>query len=100
MKAIQSFLFIFLFSFTEQTTAEQDVCPPWFTPDNTSSSGSSYSSHATVKCGSDCLLLLLGNCITYDSTSGVVEVGHCPYIAYYNILLPLTKFCTFSCQAM
>ena len=84
MKAIQSFLLIFLFSFPEQTTAEQGVCPPWFTPDNTSSSGSSYSSYAIVRCCSDCLLLHLGNCMTYNSTSGVVEVGHCPYIQHYN----------------
>ena len=81
MKAIQSFLFIFLFSFTEQTTAGQDVCPPWF--NNTSSPGSSSSS--TVRCDSDSLFLLLGNCMTYNSTTDVTEVGSCQYVQHLNI---------------
>ena len=79
MKAIQSFLFIFLFSFTEQTTAEQDVCPPWF---NTSSPGSSSS---FVRCDSDSLFLRLGNCMTYNSTKDVTEVGSCQYVQHLNI---------------
>ena len=41
MKAIQFVLLIILVSFKEQTIAQQDVCPPWFVPDNTSSTGCS-----------------------------------------------------------
>ena len=83
MKAIQCFLFIFLFSFTGQTTAEQDVCPPWFK--NTSNPGSSSSLSSTVRCDPDFILLRLGNCMTYNSTTDVTEVGSCQYIQHLNI---------------
>ena len=82
MKAIQSFLLIFLFSFTEQTTAGQDGCPPWF--NNTSSPGSSSSLSTTVRCDPDFLLLRLGNCMTYNSTTDITEVGSCQYIQHLN----------------
>ena len=36
MKGLQMFLFIFMITLADQTTAQQDVCPPWFIPDNTS----------------------------------------------------------------
>ena len=81
MKAIQSFLFIFLFSFPQQTTAERDVCPPWF--NNTSNPGSSSS--FAVRCDSDSLFLLLGNCMTYNSTTDITEVGSCQYVQHLNI---------------
>ena len=87
-KALWSLLLLFLFSLT---TAKQDLCPPWFTPDNTSSTGSSYSSQPTVRCCTDCLLLHLGYCMTYNSTSKVTEVGHCPYIQRYNTT-PVDQF--------
>ena len=77
MKAIQNFIFIFLFSLTEQTTAEQDVCPPWF--NNTSSIRS------IVRCDSDSVFLLLGQCMTYNSTKDITEVGPCQYIQHLNI---------------
>ena len=58
MKAILCFLLIFLFSVTEQTTAQRDVFPPWFVPDNRSSTGCSCSSLvAEVKCGVNFTLL-------------------------------------------
>ena len=76
MKAIQNFIFIFLFSLTEQTTAEQDVCPPWF--NNTSSIRS------IVRCDSDSVFLLLGQCMTYNSTKDITEVGPCQYIQHLN----------------
>ena len=83
MKAIQNFLLIFLFSFPEQTTAGRDVvCPPWF--NDTSSSGSSSSLSTTIRCDSDSLFLLLGNCMTYNSTTDVTKVGSCQYIQHLN----------------
>ena len=85
MKANWHFLLIFLFSLTEQTTAQQDICPPWFIPDNTSSTGCScLSLYPDVWCGSNYPLLHLGYCMTYNSTSKVTAVGPCPYIQCYN----------------
>ena len=78
-------LLILLFCFPEQTTAEQEVCPSWFTPDNTSITGwyqFQYSSE--VMCGPDSLLLRFGYCITYNNTTGTTEHGECPYIGHYN----------------
>ena len=80
-----SFLLIALFSFTEQNIAQQDVCPPWFIPDNRSSSGCSCQQYASkVHCGSNFPLLRFGACMTYNSTTGATEFGPCPYIAHYN----------------
>ena len=85
MRATQSFLLIFLFSFTEQATAQRDICPPWFLPDNKSSSGCScQDSYPAVKCGSDIPLLHLGFCMTYNSSTGATKYGSCPYIGHYN----------------
>ena len=87
MKANWHFLLIFLFSLTEQTTAQQDICPraPWFTPDNTSSTGCPCQSlYPDVWCGSDYPLLHLGYCMTYNSASQVTAVGPCPFIGHYN----------------
>ena len=76
---------IFLFSFTEQTIAQQDVRPPWFIPDNTSSTGCSCHQYVRkVMCGSDFPFLQFGFCMTYNSTTGAIEFGACPYIAHYN----------------
>ena len=76
---------IFLFSFTRKTTAQQDVCPPWFIPDNTSSTGCSCHHYVRkVMCGSDFSFLQFGFCMTYDNTSGATEFGACPYIGHYN----------------
>ena len=82
---LSSFMLIFLFSFTEQTIAQRHVCPPWFIPDNTSITGCSCRSFsAQLKCGLNFSLLNFGNCMTYNSTTGVTEFGSCPYIAHYN----------------
>ena len=54
------------------------------TKKNTSSSGSSYSLCTTVKCGSDSPFLLLGNCMTYNSTTDVKKVGSCQYVQHLN----------------
>ena len=81
------FLLIVL-SFTDQTTAQRDVCPPWFVPDNMTRTGCSYNSYGRdVKClsDSDSLFLQLGNCMTYNSATNTTEYGPCPYIAHYNI---------------
>ena len=76
---------ILLFSFTEQTTTQQDVCPPWFIPDGRSSTGCScYNSIRAVKCGSDFPLLHLGYCMTYNTSTESTENGPCPYITRYN----------------
>ena len=87
MKGNLSFgVFIFLFSFTEQTTTQRDVCPPWFVPDNTSSTGCScYHYTSKLNCGPDFPLLYFGYCMTYNNKTGVTEFGACPYIAHYNI---------------
>ena len=85
MKANCFFLLILLISFTEQTTAQQDDCPPWFIPDNTSSSGCScHQDGAKVYCGTDFVLLHFGFCMTYNNITGATEFGACPYIAHYN----------------
>ena len=81
-----SLLLILLFSLTELVTAQQDVCPPWFVPNNRSSTGCSCTSlHRTeVKCGSDFPLLHFGLCMTYNSANATTEYGPCPYIRHYN----------------
>ena len=58
-------LLLLLLNFTEQATA-QDVCPPWFIPDDTSSTGCScFSSAPEVKCGKRFSLMHFG-IIMYD----------------------------------
>jgi len=87
MREIQLFWLIVLVSFTEQTTpaVQQDGCPPWFVPDNRSTTGCSCkSSFPAVKCGPDSPLLRFGNCMTYNSKTETTEFGSCPYIAHYN----------------
>jgi len=85
MRAIQAFLLIFMFSFTEQSTAQQDVCPPWFLPNNKSKTGCScHDSYPAVKCGSDHPFLHLGFCMTYNNLTDITECGSCPYIGRYN----------------
>ena len=79
------FVLIVLFSLTDQTAAQRQVCPPWFIPDNTSITGCSCSSPSSqVKCGLNFSLLHFGNCMTYNTTTGATEFGSCPYIARYN----------------
>ena len=81
MKATELFLLILLFSFTEQTT----TCPPWFIPDNTSSTGCScHDSGTAVKCSSEFPLLYFGYCMTYNTSTETTEFGPCPYITHYN----------------
>ena len=84
MKVLQIVLTLFLFIFTEQTTALQN-CPSWFVPDNSSRTGCSCQSYFTeVKCGSDFPLLHFGYCMTYNNATETTEFGPCPYIAQYN----------------
>ena len=87
MKAVQlqCVLLAFLLRFTEQATGKRDVCPPWFTPDNRSSTGCSCRRIGSqVYCRSDFPLLHLGFCMTYSSANETTEFGPCPYIAQYN----------------
>ena len=80
---------IFLFSFTEQTIAQLNVCPPWFIPDNTSCTGCSChqeTTEAQVYCGQDFPLLHFGYCMTYNNTTGATEYGPCPYTGHYSNL--------------
>ena len=87
MKATEllEFLLILLFPLTEQTTTYQVACPPWFIPDNTSTSGCfCYDSYPAVKCGSDYPLLHLGYCMTYNTSTETTEYGPCPYITRYS----------------
>ena len=83
MKTALSFLLIFLFSFTVQTTAH--VCPPWFVPDNRSSTGCSCrESHRQAECGLNFTLLKLSFCMTYNCETNITGLGPCPYIRQYN----------------
>ena len=87
MKATEllEFLLILLFTLTKQTTTYQIACPPWFIPDNRSTTGCScYDSHPAVRCGSDFPLLRLGYCMTYNTSAESTEYGPCPYITRYN----------------
>ena len=78
-------LLILLFRFPEQTTAEQEVCPSWFTPDNRSLTGwYQFQYTSEVMCSPDFLLLRFGYCMTYNNTTGATEHGACPYIGHYN----------------
>ena len=85
MKAARLCLFIFLLSFTEQTTAQHDACPSWFIFQ--AHNGSSitchciYSSLTGVKCFP---ILQFGFCVTYNSSTEIVELGPCPYVSHYN----------------
>ena len=77
-------LLLVVFCLTKQTTAQGDVCPPWFIPDNKSSTGCSCTSSLFVKCNSTFSFLHLGYCMMYNSTTDTTECGPCPYIAHYN----------------
>ena len=90
---LTAFLLFALFSFTEQTTAQRDVCPPWFIPDNRSCTGCScYDSYREVKCNVNVTLLYPGYCMTYNSTNEITEYGPCPYIGHYNTTIILHGF--------
>ena len=83
MKTALSFLLIFLFSFPVQTTAH--VCPPWFIPDNRSSTGCSCQRHHTAaKCDLDFTLLHFGYCMTHNCETDSTALGPCPYITQRN----------------
>jgi len=86
MKTIWGYLLVLLIVFmvTVYSAAQQDVCPPWFIPDNSSSTGCSCPSYHAVKCGVDFSLLQFGFCMTYNSTTDITEYGPCPYVAHYN----------------
>ena len=84
MKAARLCLFIFLLSFTEQTTAQHDACPSWFISQAyNSSSAICYCNNSLT--GVKCFPILhFGNCITYNSSTEIVELGPCPYVSHYN----------------
>ena len=85
---------IYLFSFAVQTTAQQDVCPPWFIPDNRCITGCSCHQYVSkVICGPDFPLLRFGFCMTYNNITGATEFGACLYIAHYDT----TRFDGFTC---
>ena len=85
MKAVllaSTFSLVFIVS--EQTTAQRDVCPPWFALDERSSTGCSCSNEVgVIKCGSEYPLLHFGFCMTYNSSSETTECGPCPYVGHY-----------------
>ena len=85
MKAVLlTSLFIFMFIVSKQTTAQRDVCPPWFALDERSSTGCSCSNEVgVIECGSDFPLLHFGFCMTYNSSSETTECGPCPYVGHY-----------------
>jgi len=84
MKVICCFLFLLLPSFTEQRTAA--VCPPWFIPDNSSTTGCTCHNTAAIKCWKNSPLLQFGYCITYNNANETTEDGACPYIARYRTI--------------
>ena len=76
------FLLIFLSGAMKLTDA---VCPPWFFPDNSSSTRCScHKSAAAVKCGKNSSLLQFGYCMTYNNATEITEYGPCPYIRQFN----------------
>ena len=81
MKAAHFSLFIFLLSFTEQTTAQRDACPSWSISVN-SSSTTCYCNNSLsgVKCFP---ILCVGNCMTYNSST----VRGFPYVALQVLLV-------------
>ena len=83
-EVLLTLLSVFVFIFTEQTTAQRDVCPPWFALEEKSSTGCSCSNEVgVILCRSDFPLLHLGFCMTYNSSSGTTECGPCPYVGHY-----------------
>ena len=82
LKAAHFSLFIFLLSFTEQTTAQRDAYPSWSIPVNSSSTTCYCNNSLTgVKCFP---ILHFGNCMTYNSSTAIGEIGHCPYVTSYT----------------
>ena len=86
MRLIWSYLLVLcLVTVHVQISAQQDVCPLWFIPDNRSTTRCSCQSLFTeVKCGVDFKLLFFGFCMTYNSTTQSTEYGPYPYITHYN----------------
>jgi len=80
MKAIWSYLLVLVFLFITQTcTAKQDVCPPWFIPDNSSSTWCSCrSSKEVIKCGTD-----LQQC-DWNNRFRTLSI-HCTVQRYFNL---------------
>ena len=76
---------VLLFSFMMLTTAQKNVCPPWFVQDSRSSTGCScyHTERTEINCNSTSTSLNFGYCMTYNSSAGVNELGKCPYIAHY-----------------
>ena len=77
-----------VFALLVQCATKQDVCPPWFIPDNSSSTGCSSSCAGSsngkdIKCSSDQTLLQFGFCMTYDNVIGTTEYAKYPYVAQY-----------------
>jgi len=87
MKATWSLFLVVWLSSGMLTSAQKDVCPPWFTPDNKSSTGCSCNEGARggheFKCHSNSISLQFGYCMTYNNLNGLSEFGKCPYITHY-----------------
>ena len=83
MKAIWCILLTLLLNFTEQTTAQQDVCAHYSVPDNSTHFGPFQ---PTLECSSGHPILKLGDCVTYNNKTkfGEYYYGPCPYIRHYN----------------
>ena len=70
-----------------QSAAHRDVCPPWFIPDNSSSTGCScFLGSREVSCFADLTLLEIGFCMTYNSSTESTSYGPCPYIMHLDII--------------
>ena len=82
MKAIWSYLLSLLIV---QSAAHQDVCPPWYIPDSSSSTGCSCSLGAEINCLAGSTLLQIGFCMTYNSTTKATRYGPCPYIMHLSV---------------
>ena len=87
MKATWSLILVVWLSCRMLISAQKDVCPPWFTPDNKSSTGCSCNEGARrgheFKCQSNSISLQFGYCMTYNNLNGLSEFGKCPYITHY-----------------
>ena len=76
-------LLFVLFALLVPCAAEQDVCPPWSIPDNSSNTGCScgIAFYEEIKCSSKQTLLYFGFCMTYENET--MECAKCPYVAEY-----------------
>ena len=85
MKAVlSSCLLVLLFTFTEQTTVQHQVCPRFYSDNDEPGPGFGCLCYKTYSVKECFPLMKFGYCMTYNSTIEAVEYGACPYLTHYN----------------